>query len=164
MIRVLEQQINRIRAMGESEYPYECCGLLLGRFEEDGCKSLVELFPISNAREEAARRRRFLIPPEEMLRGERHARALELDVIGFYHSHPEDSGVPSEYDLEHAWPVYSYVIVAVHGGKAVNVFSWEMQEDRSRFNPEEIIKTGESAQMSAQVIGQVVGKTSGENR
>jgi proteasome lid subunit RPN8/RPN11 len=150
MIRMLEPQIDQIRTLGEGEYPYECCGLLLGRFEENGCKVLVELFPISNAREEAARRRRFLIPPEELVRGERHARQRQLDVIGFYHSHPEDNGVPSQYDLEHAWPVYSYVIVSVHGGKAVNAFSWEMQEDRSRFNPEEIVNVGECAQVSGE--------------
>jgi len=140
MIRMREQHINQIRGLGEREYPYECCGLLLGHFEDDGLKSLVELFPISNAREEEARRRRFLIEPTELLRGERHAREQQLDVIGFYHSHPEDSGVPSQYDLDHAWPVYSYVIVSVHSGKAVNLFSWEMQEDRSRFNPEEVVK------------------------
>ncbi len=140
MIRMREQHINQIRSLGEREYPYECCGLLLGHFEDDGRKSLVELFPISNAREEEARRRRFLIEPAELLRGERHAREQQLDVIGFYHSHPEDSGVPSQYDLDHAWPVYSYVIVSVQSGKAVNLFSWEMQEDRSRFNTEEIVK------------------------
>ncbi|PYX91263.1 MAG: hypothetical protein DMG67_10660 [Acidobacteria bacterium] len=139
-MRMREQHINQIRGLGEREYPYECCGLLLGHFEDDGLKSLVELFPISNAREEEARRRRFLIEPTELLRGERHAREQQLDVIGFYHSHPEDSGVPSQYDLDHAWPVYSYVIVSVHSGKAVNLFSWEMQEDRSRFNPEEVVK------------------------
>jgi len=150
MIRMLEPQIDRIRTLGEREYPYECCGLLLGRFEENGCKVLVELFPISNAREEASRRRRFLIPPEELVRGERHARERQIDVIGFYHSHPEDDGVPSQYDLEHAWPVYSYVIVSVHGGNAVNVFSWEMQENRSRFDPEEIVKIGECAPVSGE--------------
>ncbi len=140
MIRMREQHINQIRGLGEREYPYECCGLLLGHFETDGRKSLVELFPISNAREEEARRRRFLIEPTELLRGERHARDQQLDVIGFYHSHPEDSGVPSQYDLDHAWPVYSYVIVSVQSGKAANLFSWEMQEDRSRFNAEEVVK------------------------
>jgi len=140
MIRMREQHINQIRGLGEREYPYECCGLLLGHFEADGRKSLVELFPISNAREEEARRRRFLIEPTELLRGERHARDQQLDVIGFYHSHPEDSGVPSQYDLDHAWPVYSYVIVSVQSGKAANLFSWEMQEDRSRFNAEEVVK------------------------
>ena len=140
MIRMREQQISQIRSLGEKEYPYECCGLLLGHFEDDGRKSLVELFPITNAREEEARRRRFLIEPNEMLRGESYARKQQLDVIGFYHSHPEDSGVPSQYDLDHAWPVYSYVIVSVHAGKAVNLFSWEMQEDRSKFNAEQIVQ------------------------
>jgi proteasome lid subunit RPN8/RPN11 len=140
MIRMRQHLINQLRNLGEKEYPYECCGLLLGHFENEGRKSLVELFPITNAREEEARRRRFLIEPAQLMKGERYAREKQLDVIGFYHSHPEDSGVPSEYDLDNAWPVYSYVIVSVHDGKAKDLFSWQMQEDRARFRAEEIVK------------------------
>ncbi|HSQ23146.1 MAG TPA: M67 family metallopeptidase [Pyrinomonadaceae bacterium] len=126
-----------IRRHGERDYPFECCGLMLGRFEEDG-KVVVETYPISNAREEEAKRNRFLIRPEELVRGEKYARENGLDVVGFYHSHPDDRAVPSQYDLEHAWPTYSYIVVSVEEGQAVDLRSWEMESNRSRFNEEEI--------------------------
>ncbi len=129
-----------IRAHGEADYPYECCGLLLGTFAADGRKTTAEVMPISNAREESAKRNRFLITPQELMRGERYARSRQLDIIGFYHSHPDHPAVPSGYDLDHALPVYSYVIVAVAQGHAGEVQSWELEADRSRFNPESIVK------------------------
>ena len=104
MISVNQEQLAEMRAHGERDYPFECCGLMLGHFEEDGRKQVLETYPISNAREEEAKRNRFLIRPEELMRGEKYAREKALDVIGFYHSHPDDRAVPSQYDLEHAWP------------------------------------------------------------
>jgi proteasome lid subunit RPN8/RPN11 len=139
MIVVETEQLDEIRRHGERDYPHECCGLLIGRFDADGGGKLVsEIYPISNAREEEAKRNRFLIHPEELMRGERHARNLSLDVVGFYHSHPDHPAIPSQYDLEHAWPTYSYVIVSVREGLAGDLYSWEMEADRSRFNAEEI--------------------------
>jgi proteasome lid subunit RPN8/RPN11 len=129
-----------MNAHGERDYPYECCGLLIGRFLEDGSKEVIETYFISNAREEEAKRNRFLITPEELLGGERAARNKGLDVIGFYHSHPDEPAVPSGYDLDHAWPVYSYIVISVQQGSAKDLRSWEMESDRSRFNPEEIVK------------------------
>ena len=126
-----------MRAHGERDYPYECCGLMLGRFEDDR-KNVLETYPISNAREEQAKRNRFLIRPEELMHGEKYARGKGLDVVGFYHSHPDDVAVPSQYDLEHAWPTYSYIVVAVEKGSATDLRSWEMESDRSRFKEEEI--------------------------
>lgn len=123
---------------GERDYPYECCGLLLGSFENGGSKTVSEIYAISNAREEAAKRNRFLIRPEELLRGERYAVKSGLDVLGFYHSHPDHPAVPSQYDLEHAWPVYSYIVVSVDAGVAREVRSWHLEPDRSRFVEEEI--------------------------
>ena len=139
MISLTQARADEVRGHGESDYPFECCGLLVGRFEEGGLKVVVETYPISNAREEESKRTRFLIRPEELMRGERHARARGLDVVGFYHSHPDVEAVPSRYDLEHAWPTYSYVVVSVRGGRAVDLRSWEMEPDRSRFNEEEIM-------------------------
>lgn len=110
---------------------------MLGRFG-DGSKTVVETYPISNAREEEAKRNRFLIRPEELMRGEKYAREKALEVVGFYHSHPDERAVPSQYDLEHAWPTYSYVVVSVEKGGAVDLRSWEMESDRSQFNEEEI--------------------------
>ena len=138
MISIPIDQLNEIREHGVRDYPYECCGLLLGRFDEDG-KVVDETYPISNAREESAKRNRFLITPEELMRGERYARSKQLEVVGFYHSHPDSPAVPSQYDLEHAWPTYSYIIVSTTAGEAKDLFSWEQEPDRSRFNQEELV-------------------------
>ena len=108
--------------------------------KEQGNKVVVETHPISNAREETAKRNRFLIRPEELLRGEQRAAAKGFDIIGFYHSHPDHPAVPSAYDLEHAWPVYSYIVVAIKSGNTQELRSWEMQADRTRFAEEEILK------------------------
>ncbi len=140
MLQLTTEQQSAIATHGEHDYPYECCGLLLGNFASDGAKVCAELFPISNAREEEAKRSRFLIRPEELLRGEQLAAAKGLDIIGFYHSHPDHPAVPSTYDLEHAWPVYSYIVVAIKSGRAEALRSWEMQTDRTRFAEEEILK------------------------
>ena len=140
MIKLAAQQRIDIAAHGERDYPYECCGLLLGNFSDDGgAKTCFETHPISNAREEEAKRNRFLIRPEELMRGEKYAASKGLEVIGFYHSHPDDRAVPSAYDLDHAWPVFSYIVLSVKEGRAEDLLSWEMQPDRSRFNDEEIL-------------------------
>lgn len=138
MIALNDEQLSEMRAHGERDYPYECCGLMLGRFES-GLKQVLETYAISNAREEEAKRNRFLIRPEELMRGEKYAREQGFDVVGFYHSHPDDVAVPSQYDLEHAWPTYSYVVMSVEKGRTVDLRSWEMEADRSRFNEEEIV-------------------------
>ena len=139
MLKLAPLQQSEIKAHGERDYPFECCGLLLGRFGADGLKECLETYPISNAREEEAKRNRFLIRPEELLQGERAAARKGLDNLGFYHSHPDHPAVPSAYDLEHAWPVYSYVVVAIEAGRAEALRSWEMQTDRSQFDEEEIL-------------------------
>ncbi len=138
MISVSDEQLAEMRAHGERDYPYECCGLMLGRFANE-LKQVLETYAISNAREEEAKRNRFLIQPEELMRGEKYARERGLDVIGFYHSHPDDVAVPSQYDLEHAWPTYSYIVMSVEKTRAVDLRSWEMESDRSRFNEEQIL-------------------------
>ena len=137
MINISTDLLDQIRAHGVRDYPYECCGLLLGRFGAEG-KVVRETYPISNAREESAKRNRFLIEPEELMRGERYAREHDLEVVGFYHSHPDSQAVPSQYDLEHAWPMYSYIIVSTRAAEATDLFSWEQEPDRSKFNQEEI--------------------------
>jgi proteasome lid subunit RPN8/RPN11 len=137
MIVITEEQFSAMSAHGQRDYPYECCGLMLGRFDH-GRKQVLEIYPISNAREEEAKRNRFLIRPEELMRGEKYARDKGRDVVGFYHSHPDDVAVPSQYDLEHAWPTYSYIVMAVDKGRAADLRSWEMESDRSKFNEEEI--------------------------
>jgi len=140
MIAIGARGLEEIRRHGESDYPRECCGLLIGSFGPTGTKVVDEIYPIGNAREQAAQRNRFLIAPEDMMRGEKRARSRGRDIVGFYHSHPDHPAVPSAFDLEHAWPVYSYVIVSVRSGRAEELSSWELRSDRSRFDAEDLSK------------------------
>lgn len=140
MLKLNAQHKTAIAQHGEQDYPHECCGLLIGRFEPDGAKLVLETYPISNAREETAKRNRFLIRPEELMRGERYARERKLDVVGIYHSHPDHPAHPSQYDLDHALPVWSYIIVAIAGGVAGEINSFELAADRSRFDSEQMIE------------------------
>ena len=146
MITLTQKHLDEISRRGEQEYPHECCGLLVGKFFDDGSKVVVDICPISNAREVEARHHRSLITPQELMKGERDARERGLDVVGNYHSHPDHPAVPSQYDLEHAWPTWSYIIVSVREGRAADLRSWEMQSDRSRFDEEEITKGSEACQ------------------
>jgi proteasome lid subunit RPN8/RPN11 len=139
MIELAAEQITEMREHAERDYPFECCGLLLGKFHAER-KTVAQTYAISNAREEEAKRNRFLIRPEELMKGERYAREHGVEVVGFYHSHPDDRAVPSQYDLEHAWPTYSYIVVAVEQGAASDLRSWVMESDRARFNEEIIVE------------------------
>ncbi|MCL2075508.1 MAG: M67 family metallopeptidase [Betaproteobacteria bacterium] len=127
-----------IRAEGEAAYPNECCGTLIGEADGAGIKSVKRIVSILNAREDGEQYHRFLITPEDLLRAEQAARAFGLDVIGFYHSHPDHPSAPSDYDRDHALPFYSYVIVSVEKGTAEKITSWELTTDRAEFLPEEI--------------------------
>ena len=140
MISLSKEHMAEIEAHGERDYPYECGGMLIGQFAEDGSKTVAETYPLENAREEKDRHNRILILPKDLLKVERYAREKKMDVVGYYHSHPEDRAVPSQYDLDHALPVWSYIIVSVLKGKAEDLRSWEMENDRSKFNEEKIIR------------------------
>ena len=123
-----------IRAHGEATYPEECCGVLLGKVNGE-VRWVFEALPLANSRM-GERERRFLILPEDYRAAERAAGARGLTLIGFYHSHPDHPSRPSQYDLEHALPWHSYVILAVAGGRAGEATSWVLAEDRSVFHPE----------------------------
>jgi proteasome lid subunit RPN8/RPN11 len=138
MLVLTKEHLAQIEKHAERDYPYECGGLLIGHFDHMNGKTVVELLPMENSSPEETRHNRVLILPQDLLRAEKYARTKKLDVVGYYHSHPDDRAVPSQFDLDHALPVWSYVIVSVRGGEAVDLRSWEMQEDRERFNEEKI--------------------------
>jgi len=138
MLYLTNEHIEQIERHGEQTYPFECGGMLIGHFAAGGEKSIVELLPMENASEESTRHNRVLILPKDVLRAERYAREKTLDVIGYYHSHPDHPAIPSQFDLDHALPVWSYIIVSVEKGRAVDLRAWEMENDRSKFNEEEI--------------------------
>jgi proteasome lid subunit RPN8/RPN11 len=141
-VRMKPGHLDRIRVHGEAAYPHECCGVLLGRFDGED-KLVEEIRELGNEREDS-RHNRFLITPETLFRCEREARALQLDIIGFYHSHPNAPARPSEFDREHAWPTYSYVIVSVHDGRSEDLTSWVLVGDRSRFEAEPLTAAQEA--------------------
>jgi len=72
------------------------------------------------------------------MRAERSAAAAGQSVLGFYHSHPDHPARPSEYDREHAWPYYSYVIVAIAKGQAVDMTSWLLDDQTQTFSQQDI--------------------------
>jgi len=121
-----------IRAHGAETYPNECCGALYGR---DGV--VTATFALSNTTEEGPRRR-FLVRPQDYTAAERSATELGAELVGFYHSHPDHPARPSQYDLDHAWPFFSYIIVAVRAGKPEAMTSWRLREDRSAFDSERL--------------------------
>jgi len=130
--------LNAIERQAEAAYPHEGCGILLGRVEGD-TRTVTDILPAENQREEAARRNRYLIPPEAVIAGEQAAEQKGLEVIGFFHSHPDHPARPSAFDREHAWPWYSYVITSVEHGRASGSRSWRLLDDRSQFVEEEMV-------------------------
>jgi proteasome lid subunit RPN8/RPN11 len=137
MIEIDQTIIDAISAHAERDYPHECGGMLIGKFDAER-KTVFETFPLENAREEEARHNRVLILPKDVMKAEKYAREKKLDVVGYYHSHPDDRAIPSQYDLDHALPVWSYIIASVLNGKVDDIASWVMENDRTRFNEEEI--------------------------
>ncbi len=144
MIEIEPSQLAAIKQHAEQEYPHECCGLLIGRIEDDGrTRVVVETLPVSNAWEEDdERRRRMTITPKDYMQAERRFSARGLGVVGNYHSHPDHRAVPSQFDLEHLapWTTMSYIVVSVSSTGACELRSWELSADRSHFNEEEIVK------------------------
>jgi proteasome lid subunit RPN8/RPN11 len=128
-----------MRAHLTAGYPHEACGVLLGR--ETGSERLVErVVPLDNAREES-RHDRYEISPEQFLAAEREARSIGMDVLGVFHSHPDHPARPSGFDLENAWPYYSYLIVSVVDGRIAEARAWRLADDRSGFDPEDLDMT-----------------------
>jgi proteasome lid subunit RPN8/RPN11 len=140
-IRLSAAAIEAIRRHAGSAYPYECCGALIGTTMADGPNgktALVEVAdvrPLENVTAEGPRRR-FLVSPADYQQSEAHARRVGAELLGFYHSHPDHPAQPSQYDLDHAWPNFSYVIVAVSGGEPGDLRSWRLRADRSAFDEE----------------------------
>jgi len=137
MLRMKEQDQREIRQIAECIYPYECCGFLIGR-SEDGFKSVNKVLIAENRRHDSAANR-YLITPEQFQKIENDLSASDDEIIGFFHSHPDVEARPSTYDLDHAWPWYSYVIVSVKKGSSDGFTSWRLEDDRSSFL-EEIIQ------------------------
>jgi proteasome lid subunit RPN8/RPN11 len=136
-IQLSKEQMDEIFSHAREDYPYECCGVMLGSASADQ-KRTTRVRRLENVHEEG-HERRFLISAQSMFEVERDARQSGDAVLGFYHSHPDHPARPSQYDRDWAWPWYSYIIVSVMGGSPGDVTSWTFEEDDAPFQPEEII-------------------------
>jgi proteasome lid subunit RPN8/RPN11 len=131
-----------IRRHGEETYPHECCGALVGTGNR-----VAAAVALPNTTEEGPRRR-FMVRPSDYRTAEQKATELGGELLGFYHSHPDHPARPSQYDLDHAWPTFAYIIVAVAGdgpaghspggAKAGAMTVWYLKEDRSAFDEGEL--------------------------
>ena len=135
LLSISKELAERIRAHGAETYPHECCGALLGR--DDEVREILGLFPLINRRDDSPQNR-FSVTAQDVLDAEKSARQQGLDVVGWYHSHPDHPARPSEYDRDHAWPWYSYIIVSVAQGQPQDMTSWRLNDDRQQFSPEGI--------------------------
>ena len=130
---VLESDVAKaIRRHGEETYPHECCGALVG-----GAGRTTAVVALPNTTEEGPRRR-FLVRPSDYRLAEQRAGALGGALLGFYHSHPDHPARPSQYDLDHAWPTFAYIIVAVAGGAYADMTVWYLKDDRTTFEKGEL--------------------------
>jgi len=129
--------LEQIHTHGETTYPEEGAGFLLGTGEDP--RRVAAILPLTNTREEVARRRRYLISPEDTLFAEMEADRRGLLVVGVFHSHPDHPEIPSEYDREWALPWFSYLITSVQDGRAVASRAWRLSDDRSGFEEEQIV-------------------------
>lgn len=133
-LRLSDAMAEEIRRQGELAYPAECCGVLAGRTGET--KEVVRLVPMNNRRTDDPHR--YLIAPDDLRRTVSDLRGSDLEVLGYYHSHPDHPAVPSGFDTEHAWPWYSYIIVGVDRGRAADLASWVLEDDRSAMSRESL--------------------------
>jgi proteasome lid subunit RPN8/RPN11 len=131
----------QIEKEGAAAYPNECCGVMFGRDVEGQTRRIVErIAAVDNAFDSAEQFHRFSITPKQLMQAEREAAAKDQLVLGFYHSHPDHPARPSEYDRQHAWPFYSYVIVAISKGSALDTTSWMLDEKTETFSRQEIVE------------------------
>jgi proteasome lid subunit RPN8/RPN11 len=136
MLKLGQALIEKIHEHGSRDYPHECCGALLGR-EEGGDRNILGIVPLENRRSDSPNNR-FSIQPEDVIRAEKEARVKGWDLIGWYHSHPDSPARPSEYDREHAWPWYSYIIFQVEKAEPREMRCWRLDDSRTAFAEEAI--------------------------
>jgi proteasome lid subunit RPN8/RPN11 len=136
MLRLNEKFAAAIRAHGVRSYPHECCGAILGR-DAGIAREVLGLVPLANRRDDSPRNR-FEITSDDVRMAENKARDLGCDLVGWYHSHPDAPARPSDFDREHAWPWYSYIIVSIEKAEPRTMNCWRLVDDRSRYDAEPI--------------------------
>jgi proteasome lid subunit RPN8/RPN11 len=154
MLKMLQSDFETIRRHGEQTYPHECCGVLLGRMEGD-TRKVEAVIACGNTRSDRPADR-FNIAPQELIRAQRDARARGLDIVGFYHSHPDCAAQWSLTDFAEAhWLDCSYVITSVMQGKADRTNSFALHgpsEEEKHFDDERLEVTPAVAPAMARAV------------
>jgi len=137
-LKIATSVLKKIRDHGCRAYPFECCGILLGRVEE-GMKAVAEVRALENTETDSPGNR-YLIDSRELLAADLEARRAGQEILGVYHSHPDHPPLPSAFDRERALPWYSYLIVSVVDGEPKELSCWVLREDGSGFDPETLVE------------------------
>jgi proteasome lid subunit RPN8/RPN11 len=132
-------QLEAIKKHAKSTYPEECCGFLLG--VDSALRTIHRALSAANANSQS-RRNRYNIDPMDFVRADEEARRSNLTLVGIYHSHPDAPAKPSQFDLEHAWPWYTYLVLSVMNGVPNGVSAWVLSEDRSNFLQDDLRISG----------------------
>jgi proteasome lid subunit RPN8/RPN11 len=136
-LRIPISLARQIEREGSAAYPNECCGIMYGHDSEQG-RNVEQLEAVANVFDEHERYHRFSISPQQLMVAEKKAGDAGQLVLGFYHSHPDHPARPSEYDREHGWPFYSYVIIAIAKGQPGAMTSWVLDEATETFAQQQI--------------------------
>lgn len=135
-LKIGHGDVKHIHDHAKETYPEECSGVMVGMDTGD-MKVVVDIWRAENTHEDE-RSRRFLIDPKEYIAFEKRADEKDMDILGVYHSHPDHPAEPSEYDRDHAWPGWSYIIASVSGEEIKDMRSWLLKGDRSGYDEEKI--------------------------
>ncbi|MGY6528712.1 MAG: Mov34/MPN/PAD-1 family protein [Cyanobacterium sp.] len=150
MIQIKRNDLELIKKEGVLHYPYECCGLLIGRKDKE-TTLVIRVIPVANDWEnqkdllkelmdkpDYGMEENFAIAPKTMLKIQQEVRRENLDIIGIYHSHPNHPAIPSEFDRAIAWQEYSYIIMSVVEKQIKDLYCWQLNDHR-QFQEETII-------------------------
>ena len=141
MLTVSEALYEKLRQHGEETYPHECCGVLLGT-SVAGTNHVQDAVRAGNTRTDSAHNR-YHISPQELIKVQRVGRERGLEIVGFYHSHPDHPAQWSKTDFAEAhWLGCSYVITAVANGRAAQTHAFLLagaSEDDKGFVDEPIL-------------------------
>jgi proteasome lid subunit RPN8/RPN11 len=139
MLELSQTHLDQIIAHARQTSPEECCGMLVGRLEND--RAVVAAIEPSANTWDGDRRTRFMIDPRMQLRVQRESREVGLDIVGYYHSHPTSPPVPSQFDRDLAWPGHSYLILSLLTDPP-ELRAWRIEDENATFQPEECKVTG----------------------
>ena len=131
-MKIASSALESIRAHGAEGYPHEICGFMLGPRGEGKVTEVrrARYIIVERARD------RYEIDPRDHIRIQRKADAEGLDIVGYYHSHPDHPAQASRFDTERAWSGYVYLIVSIENGKPADQNGFVADSDGGPFRPE----------------------------